>query len=306
MASNALPSKLNRLFAVCDDMCDGLTLLEVPLGIKQNTEAILRAALAAGRAAEAAYGDSQVARKAANFTLTTADTAGRIFIGNARKRLSKFFGEAFSTEWAAAGWPDSSTAVPSTQEERFDLIASLKTHFTSHPAHESVDMDATAAIADTVYTNISDARAALAAKVALVGAAKNARDAAEVNLRKRGNGLIGELETVLSDEDPRWHNFGLSRPADEATPEAPGLITLIAGIVGRLLVDWEDALRADHYRVWIFIVGTDTAFRAVDSPSDSDASLSALPSGSTVRVHVTSVNAAGESAPSPEAQAVVP
>jgi hypothetical protein len=306
MASNTLPSKRDRLFAVCDDMCDGLHDLEASIGIKQNTEAVLRPALAAARAAESAFGDAQVVKKQANATLTTADAAGRVFISNARKRLSKFFGEAYTTEWGAAGFPDNSTAVPTTQEDRFNLVASLKAYFTSHPAHESVDMDATAALADTVFTNISSARNLLAAKIALVCTAKNTRDAAETNLRKRANGLVTELETLLSDDDPRWHNFGLSRPADPEMPEAPTFTTLVPGGAGTLLVDWDDALRADHYRVWIFVVGTDTQFRAVDNPFDSDATLSGLTTGSTVKVRVTSVNDAGESAPGPEAQAVVP
>ena len=307
MASNALPAKRDRLFALADDMCDGLHDLEVTLGIKQNTEAVLRPALAAARAAESAFGEAQVVRKAANAVLTTADAAGKVFIANSRKRLSKFFGEAYSTEWGAAGWPDNSTAVPNTQEDRFNLINSLKLWFTNHPAHESTDMDATAAIADTVYTNISNARATLDQKITLSGTAKNARDAAEANLRKRMNGLVAELVVVLSDEDPRWHAFGLSRPADEETPEPPSFTTLVAGSVpGTVLVDWDDALRADHSRVWLLRVGTDTDFHAVQSPTDSDATLSGLTSGSMIKVRVTSVNDAGESQPGPEATIVVP
>lgn len=88
--------------------------------------------------------------------------------------------------------------------------------------------------------------------------------------------------------------------------EPPTCTTLIAGVPAKLLADWDDALRADHYRVWIFIVGVDTAFRAVESPNDSDATLSDLPSGATVRCYVTAVNGVGESQPGPEAQAVVP
>jgi hypothetical protein len=40
--------------------------------------------------------------------------------------------------------------------------------------------------------------------------------------------------------------------------------------------------------------------------TESDATLSGLPSGSTVKVRVTAANAAGESAPSAEAQILVP
>lgn len=306
MASNALPTKRDRLFALCDDLCDGLHALEVTIGVKQNTEAVLRPALAAARSSEAAYGDAQVAKKTATAALNEADNAGRAFIANSRKRLSKFFGEDYSVEWGAAGWPNNSTAMPTTQEERFNLVEALKTHFTNHPTHESADMEATAVIATALFTTISDARADLAGKVAAMGQAKQARDAAELNLRKRASGLIAELETLLADDDPRWHSFGLSRPADEETPEVPTFTTAVPGPATTLLVDWDDALRADYYHVQILIVGTDTSFHTVATVYDSDATVTGLTSGATVKVRVTSVNAAGESGPGPEAQAVVP
>jgi hypothetical protein len=306
MASNALSDKLDRLFITGDDMCDGLHLLEVTLGVKQNLEAVLRPALAAARAAEAAFGDAGVAKKASNAVLTAADKAGKAFITLAKLRLSKFYGESYSIEWGAVGWPDNSLSMPSTQQDRLNLIVSLKTHFTNHPAHESADMDATAAIADTNATAISEARTDLGVKVSNAGIAKNARDAAVANLRLRMNGLIAELTILLSGDDPRWHTFGLSRPADEETPEAPTFTTVLPGQPGNLVIDWDDPLRADYFRVWIFIVGTDTQFRAVATVYDSDATLPGLPSGATVKVRVTSKNDAGESPPGPEAQAVVP
>ena len=96
-----------------------------------------------------------------NTAHNTADNAAKVFITNAKKRLSKFFGEAYTTEWGAAGWPNNSTGMPSTQAERFSLINSLKLHFTANPAHESADMEVTAALATTLHTTISNARAAL-------------------------------------------------------------------------------------------------------------------------------------------------
>ena len=306
MASNALPDKRDRLFALGDDMCDGAHTHEVAIGLKQNTEAVVRPALDAARAAESTYGACQVLRKNANAAHNTADNAAKVFITNAKKRLSKFFGEAYSTEWGAAGWPNNSTGMPSTQAERFSLINSLKLHFTANPAHESADMEVTAALATTLHTTISNARAALDQKVTESGQAKAARDAAETNLRKRLRGMITELETLLGAEDPLWHAFGLSRPADEETPEAPSFTTATPGGAGITHVDWDDALRADHYRVWILIVGTDNDFRAVETVTDSDATLSGLPSGSTVKIQVTSVNGAGESGPGPIAQIVIP
>lgn len=286
-------------------MIKGLHDLEVPLGIKQTTEVVLTAALAAGESAESAYGEAKTQRKTANADLTTEDGGGKIFIGNARKRLAKFFGERPSTEWDGAGWPQGTTSMPGTQDGRHSLIKSLKNYFTLHPEHESVDMETTAALADAAWTAIHDARAVLDTKVTGVGTAKAARDTAVRNLRDRMVALIGELDLLLADDDPRWHKFGLNRPADAETPEPPTFTTAIPSLPGTGLVDWDDALRADHFRVWIFIVGVDTDWRAVVSPTDSDATLTSLPSGATVKVRVTSVNEAGESQPGPEAQFVV-
>jgi hypothetical protein len=305
MASNSLPNARDPLFASADDICDGLHLHEVAVGIKQNLEAVVRPALTAARAAESAYGDAQVAKKTANATLTTADNAARVFITNARRRLAKFFGDSYSTEWGSAGWPNNSVGVPSTQDERFALTESLQLYFVAHPAHESVDMDVTAVLAGTIFTALSNARSALGQKVTENGQAKAARDAADVNLRKRLMGVITELATLLADDDPLWHAFGLNRPADPETPEAPTFTTVHPGAAGVLLADWDDALRAKRYRVWIQIVGTDNDFHAVQTVQDSDATLPGLPSGATVKLRVTSANDAGESTPGPETQAVV-
>ena len=306
MASNALPDKRDRLFALGEDMCDGAHTHEVAIGLKQNLEAVVRPALDTARAAEAAYGACQVIRKAANAALTGADNAARIFITNARRRLAMFFGEKYSTEWSAAGWPANSTGVPRTQDERFNLVNSLKIYLTATPAHASTDMGVTVAAAGTVYTTLSDARAALDQKVTESGQAKATREAAEANLRKRMKGMITELDTLLGAEDPLWHAFGLNRPADEETPEAPTVTTSTPGSAGILHVDWDDPLRADRYRVWLLIVGTDTDFNAVDTVYDSDATLSGLTTGSTVQIRVTSVNDAGESGPGPMIEVIVP
>ena len=305
MASNRLPEKLDLLFALGDDMCDGLTQHETPLQVKQNTEAVVRAALTAARNAETTYGECKVLKKTANTAVTNADAAVKVFITNARKRLSKFLGEVASTEWESAGWPPGTTAVPRTQDERFALLASLKAYFTGHAAHESTDMEVTAALADAAHTTISNARAALGQKITESGQAKAARDTAERNLRLRMTGLIDELTILLGPEDPLWHAFGLNRPADEETPEAPTVTTALAGPNHSVLADWDDSLRATRWRVWIKILGVDTDFHAVLTVTESDATIPNLTPGATVEVRVTSVNDAGESAPGPVASAVV-
>lgn len=307
MASNELPRKLDRLFALCERMLAGLTRLETELGVVQNTHARLSAALASARAAEMAYGTSKSARKAANATLSATDEAVKRFISLARKRLSIYYGEHYSTEWGAAGWPNASTQMPTTMAERFSLVESIRLHLVRTPAHESVDMDVTAAIAQTVKTDATAAIGALHRKTAEQIEARDLRDREVRLLRRRMNSLIAELNGQMEADDPRWHAFGLNRPADQSTPKAPTVTTAAAGEVPRRIsLTWDHPPRAKRFRVWVQIVGVDETFQPVQTVHDSDATVDDLPSGATVRVHITAANDTGESPPGPEVEVVVP
>ena len=55
MASNRLPGRLDALFALAENMADGLREHEAEVGVKRNTEAGVRADLAAVRAADNDY-----------------------------------------------------------------------------------------------------------------------------------------------------------------------------------------------------------------------------------------------------------
>ncbi len=110
---------------------------------------------------------------------------------------------------------------------------------------------------------------------------------------------------MIADDDARWYAFGLNRPADPQTPGIPDGQLVTPGAAGVLYIDWADSRRAEHYRVWKKVVGVDTEFTAAASVSDSDATLTGLPSGATVEIQVTAVNDAGESVPSATVSAVV-
>ena len=55
MASNRLPGRRDGLFALAENMADGLREHKAEAGVKQNTEASVRANLAAVRAADNDY-----------------------------------------------------------------------------------------------------------------------------------------------------------------------------------------------------------------------------------------------------------
>ena len=306
MAANPLPTAQSPLLALAEDMADGLDAHEVAVGVKQNTEVILRAAIDAVRAAEADFGTTKTGKADASTALRIADSNARAFLKSARAVLAKVFGEDYSPAWEAAGFTGNSTAVPGTQEERLNLCAALETHFTAHPTQEVADprFKVTAAEATLRFDALSDARSAVHAASTLAGQKKAVRDAAIEALKTRMRGLISELDQLLGDTDPRWDAFGLNAPGAAETPDTPEALVLTPGAPGTLLADWADARLAARYRVWIQIVGVDTDFRAAATVTDSDATLTALGSGKTVRVRVTAVNDAGESTPSAIVEAV--
>lgn len=306
MATNALPRQLDRIFALAEDMADGLQTHESAVGIKQNTEAALRAALSAAQAAENNFQTKRNAKTLAVTAQTVADSNGKAFIAAAKSVLENYLGRHWSSAWASAGFVNGSTAIPNTLAERQSCLDALKTYFTTNPTHQNPPLNVTAPKASNLFTALSDARSAVNDAEHVAGAAKAAREAAVATLRTRMSGLVNELAQLLDPDDPRWYAFGLNRPADPETPGIPDNLVLTAGPAGTVLADWADARRAVRYRVFKQLVGTDADFVHVLTVSESDATLSGLPSGATLKVQVTAANDAGESAPSAQAHIAVP
>lgn len=306
MASNEIPTNNDQLFTLAEDAADGLHNHEAAVGVKQNTEADVRADLAAARAAVAEYDAARNAKATLGLAQTTADHAGKASLGAARKVLALKLGEGWSDAWLPTGFPDQSTAVPATIQARQELLFALNGYFTAHPGNEIAALNVTAAQALTLANALSDARSAVNDATNQVGQKKNLRDAAVAQLKKRLRGLISELGQLLADDDPRWNAFGLNLPAAPNTPEVPDAPALTVGTAGTVLADWPDATRADYYRVFKQVVGVDAEFVFANRASDSDLTLTGLPSGSTVKICVSAVNAAGETAKSDPAQIVVP
>jgi len=234
MASNKLPEQLDLLFTQAEDMADGLHANEMTVGIKQNTEAALRAALTAAQAAESLFQTKRRDKVAATTAQTVVDSNGKAFIATAKNVLEHYLGKKWSPAWAAAGFVNTSTATPATLAERQTCLGALQTYFTANPAHQNNPLQVTAA--------------------------KAARDAAVLALHVRMSGLIAELGQLIKKDDPNWYAFGLSRPADAETPGIPDGLVLTAGPVGTVLVDWADARRAERYRVWKQVTGVDADF----------------------------------------------
>jgi len=306
---NPIPNGLPQLFALAEDAADGAHAQGAAIGLKQNVEAAIRADLAAAKAAEQAYADAKTAKDTFSANLRVADSNGRSFIKAASAYFSQVISEDWSAAWATTGFPDQSTAIPGTQDARLTLLGSLNAYFTKNPAMEvnSPKLVLTAAAAQTLFTALSDARTAVNTGNTDAGTKRDARDAAVDDLKTRLRGLIAELGQLLDDNSPVWDAFGLNEPGADATPDVPeALVATPGGVAGAVHLDWAHSRNAARYHVWIFIVGVDTAYRNVDTATDTADTLTGQPSGKTAKFQITAVNDAGENAPSAEVSAVVP
>ena len=134
-------------------------------------------------------------------------------------------------------------------------------------------------------------------QLSVIAARKVDRDLAVEQLRRRLRGTIDELSQLISDTDPAWYNFGLVPPGIAQTPDVPDGLVLTPGAAGSGIVylDWDDAPRAERYRIWRQLP-SDADPVAVASVTESDATLNGQPLGQPLRLSISAVNNAGESA----------
>jgi hypothetical protein len=304
MAKNRLFDNRQQLFAQAADMAAGLHLKEAQAGIKQNTEAALRADLEAAKLAHNAYNKALAANVAFKTAETAADEDGKIFIGAAKRILTIVLGDRWSPAWLPAGFTNS-LAIPSSLAERQLLLESLDGYLQAHPEQQNAPLNVTSAQAAELAKSLKAARSQVGSSAAALTAAREARDHAEQALRWRMSGLIAELEQLLDDNDPSWYAFGLNRPSDRKIPAVPADVVVTAGLPGSIHVQWASAARARRYKIYKKTDG-DADYQPIATTSDPIAVVNGLKIGATIYIQVTAANKAGESLPSSPAEFVVP
>lgn len=304
MATNPTPTNDAELLAVCHDLTRGCEALEAEIGLKQNTAATMQAVLDAARAALFEVGQCKTERGLKRAELRKRDREGEQVLGRCRLRLAAIFGNGFNVNWEAAGFTDRSTMVPEVFAKRLGTLSRLSGYFTATPAHESQDMQATAAICEATHEALSHARSAVNRHKSVLRTAVVNKNAALKKLRQRMRGLILELDILLAADDPRWQRFGLNRPASETMPQPVKQVTLSALGNGNVQVEWPPAPHATRYRVQMRVMGTNE-FSAVATVHGTEAMLKELPPGEFIEVRVIAANAMDEAAPSPASVVVV-
>jgi hypothetical protein len=308
MASNPTPENPDIARALADHMADGCHTHEVSMGIKQNTEVVMRAAILTLKNAQLDLGAAKAAVGSTSEALKVVDAAITEVLGNCRLRLVNQLGKFWGPAWEATGFPDQSTAVPAEQDKRLSLLDSLSTYFTLNPARESADLGATAAACTAAYNQLSDARAIWGNAKTAQATKINTRDAAFKNLRKRIRGLIEELDTLIAEDDPRWEDFGLTIPANPSAPEGIASLTATAAGGGKLHLEWTYATRMTGTRLMTKRTSglvIDDDFINSGTAEGLEKTLPGFTPGANVLVKVIPYNDGGDGPASPEVGIIV-
>jgi hypothetical protein len=305
MASNQVPQKREQLFTAARNVAEGLKAQEARLGVKQNTQDTIRAALAAALNANTAFNTLSAANAALIAAQKVAVGNSRKFLLSAKAVLGSSLGRKWSPVWLSAGFTGNSLRIPDDTAKQEALLESLQEYLKKNPEKEVTALDVTALQAAAVLEALKDTRVAVGAGDSAVSAARQQRKLKERELRWRFSALISELALLLDDEDPTWYEFGLSRPSDPEIPAIPVEVSVTSGLPGTIFVSWAAAPRADRYKVYKKQEG-EAEFLPAATTVERQWLITGLNGGSTVAIQVSAINDAGESLPSIPAQILVP
>ena len=246
---------MNRLPDIPEDLSDqakitsnGLTTLETPIGIKQNTKVKFDAARNPFDSTYHAYKLELSKGTACTAAITAATTQGRAFLTRTRDTQKKWLGDAPGQKWVAAGWPDDSLAIPSDSAAVQKRIVSVSLYLQENPTREVDAMDVTKVEADARVAAIAAAREGRKTHESGLELAKQNFDAADNTFRLLYHSLIEEVAGLISDNDPRWIDLGLQMPGYPARPDAPKTVRGIPLGSGRLRFECDPPPRAEHFQ----------------------------------------------------------
>ena len=320
MADNSIPRSYDRVVQLLEDAADGAATHGVTIGLKQNDEAALRAALTALVGTPAGPGNvppatpgfkdkwntAKAAKSSGTAGFNLAKQNGRALARTCVGVLKPRLGNEWNSQWQAAGFTSGSIAIPNNP---LPILQQLANYFSAHPTHEVASLNATAAACNTAAQAVSTAASSSNQSNTNAGNAKKDLETGIDAARTRLSGLRDELGQLIDDDDERWYAFGFSKPSDPDTPEVPENIVITPGGFGShlLFIDWDDALRATSYR----IIVKNTANPPVELKNvivnESEATISDLAAVTAIKVTVASRNTkGGESGASAPVGATVP
>ena len=319
--SNQVPKAYEPLVQLLEDAADGAHTYGAVIGLKQNTEPDIRADLAALTGTPAGpdgappavpglkslWNTAKANKVAATAAYRSAQSNGRALAMTCINSLKPVLGNQWNSAWNAAGFIGGSLAVPTNPLPK---LQQLRGYYEKNPKQEVANMNGvacTAAACEAAAQAISTAESASNQSNTDAGTAQANYQAGITTARNRASGLLGELTQQLDANDPRWLAFGFEMPGHPSGPDVPANLVVAPGVAGShaLFIQWDDARRADGYRVVVSdtVTGTEVTEQLTQ---DAEVSIGDLPVGTKVNVVVSARNATGESQATDPVTVVVP
>ena len=323
MANNSIPIAYDPIVQLLEDAADGAHTHGATLDLTHNDEAKLRFDLAAlvGTPAgpnntppavpglKALWNTAKANKTAKTATLRTVQSNGRFLARTCIRSLMPVLGEDWNPAWQDAGFTGGSLAVPANP---LTTLQQLRAYFAANPTRETASVNGiacTAAACEAAAQAASTAQSNSLQSNTDAGEARNAYLAGLAAARTRLSNLRDELSQLMPDDDERWYAFGFDKPTDTSSPETPENPVVTPGAPGSrtLLCDWDDARRADKYRLRAKVKATGVqVFNELVADSQGIIHLPAQPAGTELEITITGHNATGESAPTAPLTGVLP
>jgi len=323
MANNSIPEGYDSVIQLLEDAADGAQTHGAAVGLVHNNETKIRLDLTAliGTPAgpnntppavpglTALWNTAKTNKSSKTAALRTAQSNGRFLARTCIRSLMPVLGEDWHTAWNDAGFTGGSLAVPTNP---LPMLQQLRAYYAANPTRETANVNGiacTAAACEAAAQAVSTAQSNSNQSNTDAGIAHgnflNGLKAA----RTRLTNLRDELSQLMGDNDERWYAFGFEKPSDSASPETPENLVITQGAPGSrtVLCDWDDARRADNYRLRAVLkVGGTQVFSELVADSEGIITLPAQPAGTELDITVTGHNAVGESAPTAAVTGVLP
>lgn len=272
----------------------GLTKYVLTLSVAHCAPAGLTAARVLAEQKSDIYDAARAAKRAAQVAVKAARVPVSEFISTTRNYFTALFGPSWNASWVQLGFDNNILQLPRTDAERRRILGKIKVYLAAHATQESTALGITALLAETKLDAFTAAQATVLACRIETRDKRVARDEAEAALEKMLRCLWGELGLILDPLDTRWLEFIDRIPGDPRVPEPVEDVEASAQPGGIIALDWEDTVRAAHYKVFKQVVGVDAEPVLALTVDDSDAQLTGVPSGATVKLQIVATNAVGD------------
>ncbi len=230
-------------------MDEGLVKVGAGVPVTMVTQTKFHNDLVALTNAEESFGIARQNLNTAYALFAAADAGVTDWLKACRAMFIGHFGYFWSPQWAAAGWINNSTAIPSTIDARFVLAGAVISFLTKNHSFEVEATGVTAANGQSLLDVAITAQSDVADKDQAQKDADQVRGPLRDTLVADMRAVIKNLSGLLAKDDPRWVAFGLNMPASKTTPDKPtGLSVMLDEATGSLIMTCEPPALAQRFR----------------------------------------------------------